>query len=242
MVERTGICEGCAVIFAAPGRRGRMPRCCPSCTQDRRRRYEQEWAAARPRRVTPERAVRCGDCDTEFLWSGRGVPPGRCKLCTEDRRRRANRERGRIRRAAAKVGDARRRGVCTECFGEFEGPSRGAIPQRCPRCTKEWNRVRYKVSANRPETSRRRHLLVKYGISVSDWDEMFDRQGGRCAICQLPEEEVGGRLHVDHCHTTGSVRGLLCQGCNTGIGKLREDPGIIRNAAAYVERSMVKAL
>lgn len=235
MSQRTGTCEDCSTIFVAPGMRGRIAVCCPPCTKTRRRAFEKSWSASRPPRQRVVHTVTCTECSAVFPWSGRGLSPGRCTDCTKARRLMANKERGRLRRAAKKAGTPGRIGVCIECFVEFQGPLRGSISQRCPVCTEEWNKVRHKHTVGRPEGVRRRHLLAKYGMSPADWDRLFEVQSGRCAICQLHEDEAGGRLHVDHCHATGSVRGLLCRGCNTGIGKLREDPEIIRAAAAYVE-------
>lgn len=84
------------------------------------------------------------------------------------------------------------------------------------------------------ETNRKHTLKRLYGITLEEYDSMLEEQEGCCAICKtLPNER---KLHVDHCHTTGKVRQLLCSGCNTAIGALKEDPEIIRAAAAYVER------
>jgi hypothetical protein len=66
---------------------------------------------------------------------------------------------------------------------------------------------------------------------------MLKEQHGCCKICGVTEEDASGkRLHVDHNHATGQVRGLLCTRCNTAIGKFKDDPEIIRNAIAYIER------
>lgn len=68
---------------------------------------------------------------------------------------------------------------------------------------------------------------------MADFDRMLAEQGGRCAICGT--EEPGSRQwNVDHCHETGRVRGLLCTACNTGIGHLRDDPGILLSAMTYL--------
>lgn len=67
---------------------------------------------------------------------------------------------------------------------------------------------------------------------------MFDAQDGRCAICGDKETYGEGtrKLPVDHNHTTGKVRGLLCSACNLSIGKMKEDPVLFRKAALYLER------
>lgn len=65
---------------------------------------------------------------------------------------------------------------------------------------------------------------------------MFAAQGGRCAICGTDEfNGRGNRPHLDHDHTTGKIRGLLCHSCNTGMGALGDSPEILREAAAYLE-------
>jgi hypothetical protein len=88
--------------------------------------------------------------------------------------------------------------------------------------------------------SRRAHYLKsKFGLSVAEYDTMLAEQGGVCAICRAPED--GKRLAVDHCHTTGAVRGLLCQRCNRGIGHFAESAERLRAAANYVERCQDKS-
>jgi len=78
-------------------------------------------------------------------------------------------------------------------------------------------------------------LLLKYGLSVDDYNRLSEKQNNVCAICG---NKNGKRIHlaVDHNHSTGMVRGLLCTPCNIGIGNLKEKPEIIRSAAAYLER------
>jgi hypothetical protein len=81
----------------------------------------------------------------------------------------------------------------------------------------------------RRATSRNRHLNRAYGISDEVFQQMVVDQGGRCLICRRKR-----KLCVDHCHTTGKVRGLLCQPCNKGIGALRDDPELVLRAAEYL--------
>lgn len=80
---------------------------------------------------------------------------------------------------------------------------------------------------------RRTTLRRKYGMTEDDYLALYETQGGVCAICKQPP--VGNKgLGVDHDHNTGVVRGLLCMGCNTGIGNLRESPQIMLAAIDYL--------
>ena len=91
-----------------------------------------------------------------------------------------------------------------------------------------------------PEAKRDRQLRRKYGITAADYDLMADAQGGRCAIClghPTPNSQGGATLHVDHCHATGRVRGLLCGRCNKGLGLFQDDPDLLVRAAWYLRQS-----
>lgn len=59
-----------------------------------------------------------------------------------------------------------------------------------------------------------------YNIDLEDYNRMFTEQEGCCGICKRHQSEFKTALCVDHCHTTGKVRELLCDNCNTAIGKL----------------------
>jgi len=81
-------------------------------------------------------------------------------------------------------------------------------------------------------------LLRNYGISGRQYDEMFARQRGECALCGSPPK-ANKRLHVDHCHSTGRVRGLLCIPCNLALGKLGDSIVSIKRALRYLEGKSV---
>lgn len=76
------------------------------------------------------------------------------------------------------------------------------------------------------------HLKRKFGITLEDVRRMERTQRFRCAICRKKE-----KLHVDHCHRTGMVRGLLCGNCNRAIGLLKDSPKNLRAAISYLERA-----
>ena len=90
----------------------------------------------------------------------------------------------------------------------------------------------------RPHIEKGRALRESFGLSLEQYQEMHDRQDGKCAICGQPETQLrDGKvkaLAVDHCHSTGRIRGLLCSDCNTGIGKLKEDVEILQSAIRYL--------
>jgi hypothetical protein len=77
-----------------------------------------------------------------------------------------------------------------------------------------------------------KNLKYKYGISEKEYQQLFQLQGGLCAICKQPPSKK--RLAVDHDHRTGVVRGLLHVSCNMAIGLLRDDPFTIEQALQYV--------
>ncbi|MPY50168.1 recombination endonuclease VII [Streptomyces sp. K1PN6] len=81
------------------------------------------------------------------------------------------------------------------------------------------------------------HLRRKYGLTVAERDEMIASQMGLCVIClEAPA------VHVDHCHETGRVRGVLCFNCNSGLGLLRDDPEAAYRAADYLEGNAWKPI
>ncbi len=106
---------------------------------------------------------------------------------------------------------------------------------------KKWQRAnRDKTRAQRrrwhqkhPERASHYNRKNHYGISRHDYEQMLCRQAGRCAICERPMSNP----HIDHCHDSGSIRGLLCSPCNTGIGHLQDSAYICELAATYLRRA-----
>ena len=76
-----------------------------------------------------------------------------------------------------------------------------------------------------------------YGISYQEYLIMLEAQGGCCAICGTNDTGKRKAFAVDHCHETGNVRGLLCSNCNTGIGNLRDDIGLLERAIEYLRNT-----
>lgn len=83
----------------------------------------------------------------------------------------------------------------------------------------------------------RKNIRRDYGMTIEDYDIIYNNQEGCCAICKKHSSTFRIRLAVDHDHETGKVRGLLCDRCNRGIGMLQDSPEICRQAAKYIEES-----
>ena len=75
-------------------------------------------------------------------------------------------------------------------------------------------------------------------MTMEEYDTLLEKQGGVCAVCGTDDTTYskGNHFHVDHNHTTGKVRGLLCGHCNLAIGQVKEDPQIIHNMISYLEK------
>jgi hypothetical protein len=86
-------------------------------------------------------------------------------------------------------------------------------------------------------------LVKLYGITANDYDDLLKKQNGVCAICEKPETAVirnkRVRLAVDHDHTKGIIRGLLCMMCNHGIGRFKDDIKILQRAIDYLNKEIV---
>ena len=96
---------------------------------------------------------------------------------------------------------------------------------------KERSRQYYAQNTEKCRTmSENWRLNRMYGLTVEGRDELAARQEGKCAICA----EVPEKLHIDHCHTHGHVRGLLCGNCNRALGLLKENTKSLEAAIAYL--------
>ncbi len=144
--------------------------------------------------------------------------------------------------------------ICTTCkkekpFAAFHKSLRGknGLASRCRECSdiyykkyRQTHRVEINKSIRRWQKSPRgrkmrqgQHLRITYGLTLGQYDEMFEEQNGVCAMCSNISTE-GRRLHVDHNHKTGKIRGLLCYKCNTRLGVL-ENEKIVNDAKKYLK-------
>ena len=107
---------------------------------------------------------------------------------------------------------------------------------RCKTCNAEIQR-----KTRNPQWSRKYTLRSLYNITPQQYDRMLAEQGGVCAVCKKPEthrdthSDMARLLSVDHDHQTGDARALLCSSCNLALGRMNEDPQLIRALAEYAE-------
>lgn len=83
------------------------------------------------------------------------------------------------------------------------------------------------------KTKRGDKLQKTYGISLETFYTMLTKQEYKCKICSIEFTE-SIRPYIDHCHTHGQVRGLICFHCNTGLGHFKDNPKILMKAARYL--------
>ena len=73
----------------------------------------------------------------------------------------------------------------------------------------------------------------RYGITQSEFDQMLINQNNKCAICGSKFKNSKS-THIDHCHNSSRVRGLLCNDCNLAIGQFNDNPELMQNAIKYL--------
>lgn len=134
---------------------------------------------------------------------------------------------------------------CRKCQAELRRrwESFGPLQAFCLACDVPLSSPGHYCEAHRDLARRLGHARRsgKFKLSAREFLVLLDHQRGVCAVCGRPETApcpTGSgyaRLCVDHCHKTGKVRGLLCRGCNVGIGNLGDDPELVLAAALYLE-------
>lgn len=134
---------------------------------------------------------------------------------------------------------------CSKCgatkekkeFGKDAHVAKG-ISSWCKLCKKTW---RANWRKENPEKARDKDfnsdLKKHYGINAEQYWKLFEDQKGLCACCGQSHELFKRRLHVDHDHNTGKIRGLLCTECNPGIGYFQESVERLQKAINYLSKS-----
>ncbi len=121
------------------------------------------------------------------------------------------------------------------------GSNRGGVGAYCKMCKNRQRKAGYQGKTEKErQQERSAHLARKYNLTDEEYTAMEARQQGLCAICHKPEpRKLKGtplRLAIDHDHKTGEVRELLCHDCNLMLGRAHDNPEILRQAIAYLEK------
>ena len=132
--------------------------------------------------------------------------------------------------------------VCTSCHKEklesdfyIRKNRPKGYTSACKSCTLQ--QVKFNWSPRQQSSYK---LKANYGLTLEDYEQLLTKQKGVCAICFQPETTMSNagyikNLSVDHCHTTGKIRGLLCHHCNTGIGKFMDSVERLESAIKYLK-------
>lgn len=135
---------------------------------------------------------------------------------------------------------------CRDCGEVLEihnivANSLNGIANRCRTCWNKYCLERYHSRKSNPDYKAKRdqsltnsHYKRKYGITLEQYEYQLNIQLGGCAVCKQACE-TGNRLAVDHNHSTGKIRGLLCKNCNIALGALKEDEDLIWNMLEYLK-------
>lgn len=112
---------------------------------------------------------------------------------------------------------------------------------QCKVCSRASTNAYRSRNPERAKMHRLRHTLkAKFGMTIEEYECLYNAQNGLCAICGKPEIATQNgrvkRLAIDHCHKTGKIRGLLCLHCNVAIAMIDEDEQAMVAAIAYVRR------
>lgn len=118
-----------------------------------------------------------------------------------------------------------RHAYCKPCANERTRQYGQANKARRNERLREWRRANPEAARAKDQRAR---LKRKYGLTPEDVEAMRVAQDGRCLICRVECD-----LFIDHCHTTGRVRGLLCPSCNTFLGRVEANPEILVRMAQY---------
>lgn len=117
---------------------------------------------------------------------------------------------------------------CSKAYSkEYEDKNKEHRNHKC----REFNSGYYRGNRAR---FRDNYLKLHYGISLEDFNQMREEQEYSCALCHIHEDHLSRGLYVDHCHETGDVRGLLCNGCNAGLGMLGDNVYGLQRAIKYL--------
>lgn len=224
------ICEACDRPFVRGNRSGQPARYCSN---------QCSGIGKRTKPATAE--LICETCDQPFMRRNQhGPAPKFCDECklkvkrAAQARYRANPAKRAIILASKGRAETELTPVCQDCRKPYDRQyRRGRAPMRCESCRAAWN-------AKRRAATQLRSRCAAKGITIEQYQAALASQGDKCAVCRSEFGLKGPQIDHDHtcCPTQKSCgrcfRGLLCGGCNLGIGSMRENVITIQAAAEYV--------
>jgi hypothetical protein len=107
----------------------------------------------------------------------------------------------------------------------------------CKECHRSRARQYWRENPISKEVQKEKNLRNSFGIGLEDYNRMLQQQDNCCAICGKNADNFPKSLAVDHDHTSGKIRGLLCMYCNTALGKFEDSKQNLLNALSYLERN-----
>jgi hypothetical protein len=127
-------------------------------------------------------------------------------------------------------------------FRQSNGPN-APKSKYCKQCLSINQIRRNRLNPSRVKLNNKKTKLKKlFGLTYDEYLSMKESQNNLCLICNKPESDIDKRtmipkeLAVDHCHTTGKVRGLLCKTCNLGLGYFNDNPKLLEQALNYLSK------
>lgn len=119
---------------------------------------------------------------------------------------------------------------CIECSYKRHDKWRRANKDQAAENGRRWRK-------NNPERFKDHMMKRHHGLPLGSYQKMLAEQNGCCAICGTDTPNGQGRFHLDHCHDTGKIRGLLCHSCNLAIGYFRDNIATIQSAIKYLTQT-----
>ena len=111
----------------------------------------------------------------------------------------------------------------------------GGRKGHCRSCRNERKRNRYRTNPQFKQRELDKHKCSRYDITQNELTELRVVSDSLCMICGVDDSEYVNGLHLDHCHITGKVRGLLCSPCNVGLGQFKDSSDLLQLASIYLE-------
>ena len=117
---------------------------------------------------------------------------------------------------------------------EFYKSNVNYYQKECKKCN-QIRKYKWHQTESGKLSSANTKLKRRFGITLEEYNKMYADQHGKCLICDATESALNHRLAIDHCHTTGKIRGLLCKSCNVALGGFKENIENLKRAIEYLK-------